>query len=74
MFGSIASGDSSTSHTVLVDQFKNLNNERSLPKILLDKIESGNLGVKAGKGFYEWTPESTEAWRANMANSLLHMG
>ena len=74
VFGSIASGDSSTSHTVLVDQFKNLNNERSLPKILLDKIESGNLGVKAGKGFYEWTPESTEAWRANMANSLLHMG
>ena len=53
--------------------FPELNNDRELPKLLLDKIESGDLGVKSGKGFYEWTPESVESWRANMANSLLHM-
>lgn len=74
VFGSVSRSDYSISHSDLVDQFDNLNNSRELPKILLDKIESGDLGVKVGKGFYEWTPESAEAWRANMANSLLHMG
>ena len=64
----------SVSHSDLVNLFPELNNGRALPKLLLDKIESGDLGVKTGKGFYEWTPESAEAWRANMANSLLHMG
>ena len=74
VFGSLANKDSSISHSDLVDQFKKLNNDRDLPKLLLSKIESGDLGVKTGKGFYEWTPESAEAWRANMADSLLHMG
>jgi 3-hydroxyacyl-CoA dehydrogenase len=74
VFGSVSRSDYSVSHSDLVEQFDNLNNGRELPKILLDKIESGDLGVKVGKGFYEWTPESAEAWRANMANSLLHMG
>lgn len=74
VFGSLSQSDSTNTHANLVDQFKNLNNDGRLPKILLDKIESGDLGVKTGKGFYEWTPESAEAWRANMADSLLHMG
>jgi len=47
--------------------------ERELPRTLLDKIESGDLGTKTGRGFYEWTPESIEAWRKNMADSLLDM-
>jgi len=74
IFGSLANSDSAISHSVLAEQFQKLNNDRDLPKLLIDKIESGDLGVKTGKGFYEWTPESTEAWRANMANSLLQMG
>jgi 3-hydroxybutyryl-CoA dehydrogenase len=31
------------------------------PKILLDKIERGELGVKTGKGFYEYPNPSYEA-------------
>ena len=50
-----------------------LANDRTLPRVLLEKIESGNLGVKTGKGFYEWTPESVESWRKNMADALLDM-
>ncbi|MDP6667826.1 MAG: 3-hydroxyacyl-CoA dehydrogenase family protein [Dehalococcoidia bacterium] len=50
-----------------------LANDRVLPPVLLDKIESGDLGVKTGKGFYDWTPESIEKWRANMADALLDM-
>jgi 3-hydroxybutyryl-CoA dehydrogenase len=53
--------------------FPQLANGRELPMLLVDKIESGDLGVKTGKGFYEWTPESAEAWRRNMADSLLDM-
>ena len=64
----------SVSHSDMSELFAELNNDCELPNILLDKIESGDLGVKTGKGFYEWTSESVEAWRANMANSLLRMG
>ena len=30
----------------------------------------GNLGVKTGKGFYEWTPELEEVLRRRIANAL----
>jgi 3-hydroxybutyryl-CoA dehydrogenase len=50
-----------------------LSNSRELPDLLCQRVESGELGVKTGKGFYDWTPESTETWRENMANSLLEM-
>jgi 3-hydroxybutyryl-CoA dehydrogenase len=53
--------------------FPDLANNRELPRLLLDKVESGNLGVKTGRGFYEWTPESAERWRANMARRLQQM-
>ncbi len=51
----------------------NLCNDKALPRLLLEKIEAGHLGVKVGTGFYDWTPESAESWRANMAESLLEM-
>jgi 3-hydroxybutyryl-CoA dehydrogenase len=55
------------------EYFPKLSNQRKLPPLLLDKISSGDLGVKTGKGFYDWTPQSVEAWRSNMANLLLEM-
>jgi 3-hydroxybutyryl-CoA dehydrogenase len=39
--------------------------------LLLEKIEKGELGAKTGKGFYEWTPEFTEAWRKKVLNGLV---
>jgi 3-hydroxyacyl-CoA dehydrogenase len=50
-----------------------LANDRELPSVLLEKIGLGDLGVKTGRGFYEWTPESVEHWRKNMADALLDM-
>jgi len=73
IFEYVAEHEAASFESKLSGLFSDLNNSRKLPKLLLDKIESGELGVKVGKGFYEWTPESAEAWRANMANSLLHM-
>jgi 3-hydroxybutyryl-CoA dehydrogenase len=60
-------------HTTAREIFPRLATDRGLPRLLLDKIKAGDLGVKSGKGFYEWTPESAEAWRKNMADSLLNM-
>jgi 3-hydroxybutyryl-CoA dehydrogenase len=47
----------------------NTSNE-SFP-LLLDKVEKGELGAKTGKGFYEWTPEFTEAWRKKILKWLV---
>ena len=54
-------------------EFPLLANDRSLPSVLTDKIHAGDLGVKTGRGFYDWTVESVEAWRKNMADSLIQM-
>lgn len=53
--------------------FPTLAIDRELPRVLMDKIDSGDLGVKTGRGFYDWTPESVEHWRKNMADALLNM-
>ncbi len=47
----------------------NTSNE-SFP-LLLEKVEKGELGAKSGKGFYEWTPEFTEAWRKRILKGLV---
>ena len=47
----------------------NTSNE-SFP-LLLEKVEKGELGAKSGKGFYEWTPEFTEAWRKRILTGLV---
>ena len=39
--------------------------------LLLEKVEKGELGTKTGKGFYEWTPEFTEAWRHKVLKGLV---
>jgi 3-hydroxybutyryl-CoA dehydrogenase len=41
------------------------------PTPLKDKVDRGELGVKTGKGFYEWTPESAEALRRRIAHALV---
>ncbi|APM40071.1 3-hydroxyacyl-CoA dehydrogenase family protein [Clostridium kluyveri] len=37
--------------------FKDLCNDTEPSKLLKSKVDSGNLGSKTGKGFYNWTPE-----------------
>ncbi|MDG2039948.1 MAG: 3-hydroxyacyl-CoA dehydrogenase family protein, partial [Ilumatobacter sp.] len=58
---------------LLEEQLPRLSNSRALPEPLRQKVESGELGIKVGRGFYDWTPESVEAWRTHMADSLLGM-
>ncbi|MFL0194985.1 3-hydroxyacyl-CoA dehydrogenase family protein [Clostridium sp. WILCCON 0269] len=40
--------------------FKDLCNYTESSKLLKSKVDSGNLGSKTGKGFYNWTPEFLE--------------
>ncbi|MBW2410448.1 MAG: 3-hydroxyacyl-CoA dehydrogenase family protein [Deltaproteobacteria bacterium] len=49
----------------------NTSNE-SFP-LLLEKVAKGELGAKSGKGFYEWTPEFTEAWRKRILKGLVEL-
>lgn len=44
-----------------------------VPSLLKDKIEGGHLGVKTGKGFYEWTPESADALKQKIAHALVEI-
>ena len=42
--------------------------------ILKEKVEGGELGIRSGRGFYEWTPESGEDLRARVAKALIEIG
>lgn len=39
--------------------------------LLTERVARGELGVKAGKGFYDWTPETAEALRRRIAAALV---
>ena len=40
------------------------------PQSLRDKVARGELGLKAGKGFYAWTPEEAAALRRRIGEGL----
>ena len=48
-----------------------LENSTQVPQLLREKVQRQELGVKTGKGFYEWTPESEEALRARIAHAMV---
>ena len=48
-----------------------MNTSNELYPLLLEKVEKNELGAKTGKGFYEWTPEFTEAWRTKVLKGLI---
>ena len=39
--------------------------------VLRQKVEQGELGVKTGKGVYEWTPEEAEELKQRIASALV---
>lgn len=38
--------------------------------LLHEKVARGELGVKAGKGFYDWTPEAVEEMKERISHAL----
>lgn len=50
---------------------RDLNNEPRAPQIYFDKVARGELGVKAGKGFYDWSVKSAEEVQARRDGFLI---
>ncbi len=59
---------------VLSNALTDLNSSRETPQILLDKIAAGELGVKAGKGFYDWNQRDAGRVKANRDRFLAEFG
>ena len=43
------------------------------PKLLKQKVEIDEIGIKTKKGFYEWTDESITALKYKIAKSLVEI-
>lgn len=57
---------------VASDVFPHLSNTDD-PALLNDMVERGDIGLKAGKGFYEWSPEKAEELRRRIAKGLVEI-
>jgi 3-hydroxybutyryl-CoA dehydrogenase len=53
--------------------YPSLSNTAEPSRALRDRVQAGRLGMKAGAGFYDWTPESRQAERARY-DRLLRQG
>ena len=51
--------------------YPTLSNATVPAKTLREKVARGQLGMKTGKGFYEWTPESIQREKARYEGKLL---
>ena len=58
---------------ILKEIFPSLASFSDVPNILNDKVEQGDLGVTTGKGFYNWTPESTQKLKDKIAKALIEI-
>jgi 3-hydroxybutyryl-CoA dehydrogenase len=38
--------------------------------LIEDKVRRGELGVKTGRGFYDWTPDRAKEWGREMSSAL----
>jgi len=59
---------------IMEELLPSLASSREVSAILKEKVERGELGVRSGKGFYEWTPETGEELRQRVAKALIEIG
>lgn len=48
-----------------------IENSIETPSLLQEKVDTGELGLKTEKGFYDWTPESSEALKKRLSDALI---
>ena len=51
--------------------YKDLNSSSNINPLLQDMVDRGQLGVKSGEGFYNWTDERVQEIRERMSNALI---
>ena len=50
-----------------------INSSTDLSPLVEGLVEQGDLGLKTGKGLYDWTPETAEALRQRIAQALVEI-
>lgn len=50
---------------------RDLNNEVGMPRLMREMLDRGELGVKTGKGFYDWSRKDAEAVKARRDRFVL---
>ncbi len=60
--------------TIAGELFKEISNEPQPSKLLKEKVAAGDLGVKTGRGFYEWpNADSAEELRQRIGRALIEL-
>ena len=53
--------------------FPEIESSPEVPGFLQEKVARGELGLKSGKGFYDWPPEQAEALQERIGNALVEI-
>ena len=59
--------------TIVGELFGEIDNATGPSQLMLDAVGRGDLGVKTGRGMYDWTPESAEALRLRIGRALIRL-
>jgi 3-hydroxyacyl-CoA dehydrogenase len=51
--------------------FADIDARHDVPPAIIERVEKGELGVKTGKGFYNWDPDRIAAARTRIAETLI---
>jgi 3-hydroxyacyl-CoA dehydrogenase len=57
--------------TVASEILPEIESSQEIPRILQEKVDRGEFGVKTQKGFYEWTTDSAESLKQRIAQALI---
>ena len=53
--------------------YPDIDSSPEVSPLVKQMVQRGDLGMKTGKGFYEWTPESAAAFRRRLARGLVEV-
>ena len=59
--------------TMLEMLLPEIDDSKQVPAVLRERVDRGELGVKSGRGFFDWTPESADALRRKVGEALAGM-
>jgi 3-hydroxyacyl-CoA dehydrogenase len=57
--------------SICINLLQEISSSTEVSPLLESMVQTGALGVKSGKGFYEWTPETSEQLRNRIAATLI---
>lgn len=67
IFEHFDNGGMQLNHDVVKSLFPLLSDKKEVPKAITDKIETGDMGQKSGKGFYDWRNVDMDAYKERVS-------